>query len=208
MRKVILLAVGLFLIQSAAADTVYLRDGKVHAGTITRIDSTNIEIELSDGRLLQFPKTDVFQVLDDQGRLLFDGTSIPLREQPNVLPGRQSKPPENSQLVISGEEYRTVIHFPMWPLLGGTTILGYFGITQLNKSADTYNQSKELEEQGLEFNAERNRSLKQRNWGQICVAGAVACLVAGLTPKFEKVPIQRTFHVVPSDRGIALCINF
>jgi hypothetical protein len=61
---------------------------------------------------------------------------------------------------------------------------------------------------GLDFGDTRDRSQKQRNWGQICIAGAVACLITGLTPHYEKVPIQKEITVKPTDRGITFSINF
>ncbi len=209
MRGVILIAVGLCIIQSASADLIYLRDGNVYAGTITVMDSSSVEMELSDGRLLRFAAEDIFQVTDDRGNLLYEGSRhLPAAPvQPTAEIQMQSSSPD-PQLVSSVEEYRTVVRFPYWPVLGGTAILGYFGVTQLQQSADSYAKSQELEELGLEFNDERNRSLKQRNWGQICIAGAVACLVAGLTPRFEKVPVQTAWKVTPTSRGLLLTINF
>jgi hypothetical protein len=209
MRGVIVVALGLFFIQSASADLIYLRDGNVYAGTIVEMNDSSVEIELSDGSLLRFSVTDIFQVTDDGGKVLFDGSrTIPADPQQSLPEIQIESTMQDPQLVQSIEEYRTVVRFPFWPVLGGTAILGYFGVTQLQQSADSYAKSQELEESGLEFNEERNRSLKQRNWGQICIAGAVACLVAGLTPRFEKVPVQTSWKVTPTDRGLLLTINF
>jgi hypothetical protein len=63
------------------------------------------------------------------------------------------------------------------------------------------------ENAGLEFNALRSQSLKQRTWGQIALAGAVACLVVGLTPKIEKVPLHQALKIIPTKDGLTLCLN-
>ncbi|MBU1881315.1 hypothetical protein KKA08_04720, partial [bacterium] len=164
-----------------------------------------------DGQLLQVPTDEVFRITDDQGKLIFDGSFRPAIEKPVVLPGQvieSTVEPEEPALVQTSREYRKVVRFPYWPLLGGTAILGYFGVSQLSKSTETYDKSQELENLGLEFSDTRDQSQKERNWGQICIAGAVACLIGGVTPKIEKVPVQSAFKVTPTENGITISYNF
>ena len=210
MKRLGVLIICLGAALSALADTVYLKQGAVYAGTVTYWDDAILRIELSDGQLKEFQVTEVFRVIDESGSLLFDGSQEQkLSETPEPDYTTINPVPEPDPLAnFSTTEYEKVIKFPMWPFLGGTAILGYFGISQLSKSADTYDESKELEALGLEFSDTRDRSQKQRNWGQICIAGAVACLITGLTPQYEKVPVQTEITIKPTDRGITLSINF
>jgi hypothetical protein len=59
---------------SAQADTVYLKQGDVYAGTVTYIDADIIMMELSNGEIKEFPASGVFRVIGDNGDLLFDGS--------------------------------------------------------------------------------------------------------------------------------------
>jgi hypothetical protein len=208
MKKVILLAAVLALAVAARADIIYLNQGEVISGTITCLDSTSIEITLSDGQVRLFQVQEVFQATDDAGKVIFPVARpiTPVDIQPS--PGYSSTGPEPSNLhtaLTSG--YRRIYHFPFWPVLGGTALLGYVGISQLAQSSDSYQESVDRENAGLEFNALRSQSLKQRTWGQITIAGAVACLVVGLTPKIEKVPLHMALKVIPTQNGLTLCLN-
>jgi len=209
MRGIVVFAFCLLITQASQADVIYLKGGGVHAGKVTRLDSTHFQVELSDGELLVFENSEIFRAVDDSGQILYDGV-----QQQNALKSSQiaiGEPDIDLHEVSFPQptgEYRKVVRFPFWPLLGGTAILGYFGVNQLIKSADTYKESQYLEDLGLEFNSTRDRSQKQRTWGQISVAGAVACLIVGLTPHYEKVPIQNTLRVTPTKDGITLSFNF
>ncbi len=210
MRGLIIIIASLIALQSVYADIVYLKKGDVYAGRITVLDASGIEIELSDGQRVSFQLSEVFRATDDDGMLLYDGSLQPVLPQPQPAPemevesGMDPMPLEQNPQV----EYRRVVRFPLWPLLGGTAILGYFGISQLNKSADTYDEADRLKEEGYEFSETDDRAQKQKNIGQICLVGAVACLVVGLTPRFEKVPLQNAVRLIPTNNGLALCINF
>lgn len=209
MRGAILLALSLLIIQASQADIVYLKTGEVYAGTITFLESERIELQLSDGKVVGFRSDQVFRATDDAGNILFDG--VLRANSPRVTQQELITPPiqlEESPLIQSSSEYRKVIRFPFWPLLGGTALLGYVGITQLDKSSETYQESQDLEALGLDFGATRDRSQKERSWGQICLAGAIACLIVGLTPHYEKVPVQNSLRVTPTKDGISLTLNF
>jgi len=211
MKSLIIAVLCLVLVQAACGDIVYLKDGNVRAGTVKQIDVSSVTIILSDGQLLQIATEEIFRITDDQGKLLFDGSFQPAVKKPDITLQKPVPGPieaEEPVLLQSSQEYRKVIHFPYWPLLGGTAILGYFGASQLTKSADTYDKSKELEALGLAFSDTRNQSQKERNWGQICIAGAAACLVGGLTPKIEKIPVQTALKVTPTGNGIQISYNF
>jgi hypothetical protein len=200
----------LFAAASAQADMLYLQNGQVYSGKVTPVDSTALQIELADGTFLNFPRGEIFQVTDDTGKILFEGTSAPVLV-PQISPGIISPPlesPTTEKPAPPQLEYRKVMHFPYWPLLGGTILFGYFGVDQLHKSSDSYDESVKLEQQGLAFDTVRNRSQKQKTWGQISIAAAVACLIVGATPRFEKVPIQQSIRLVPSGNGLTLTFNF
>jgi outer membrane lipoprotein SlyB len=208
MRQIIILAAALILAGASQADIIYLNAGEAISGVITRMDSAEIEIALPDGQTRVFPAGEVFQATDDAGAIIFPlpGMAAPVVIQPSPGVASTIRGPGNLQSALSGG-YRRIYHFPFWPVLGGTALLGYVGISQLTQSSDTYQESVERENNGLEFNTLRNRSLKQRTWGQIALAGAVACLVVGLTPKIEKVPLQQALKVIPTKNGLTLCLN-
>ena len=209
MRCIVVLASCLLFAQTLQADIIYLKGGEVHAGKVTRLDSTRFQVELSDGELLAFENSQIFRVIDDSGQVLFDGVQLKkaFESSPNLISEPEADLQQTSFPQSTGE-YRKVMRFPFWPLLGGTAILGYVGVTQLIKSSDTYKESQNLEELGLEFNSTRDRSQKQRTWGQISIAGAAACLLVGLTPHYEKVPVQSSLRVTPTKDGITLSFNF
>ena len=208
MKQIILITV-LVLVGVAQADIVYLQSGEALSGVITRVDSAGLEITLSDGQTKVFRTEEVFQATDDAGKVLFPlpRLSAPVEIQPS--PGVSSTNPNAGNpksSLISG--YRKVYHFPFWPVLGGTALLGYVGISQLVQASDSYQESVDRENAGLEFSSTRNQSLKQRTWGQIAIAGAVACMVVGLTPKIEKVPLHQTLKVTPTKDGLAISLVF
>ena len=210
MRGLIYIIASLIALQSVQADIVYLKEGGVLAGRIILIDAVIIRIELADGQKKTFQLNEVFRATDDSGNLIFDSMLQPVQPE-STQPDQiriESYPEAAAPILKTPVTYRKVMRFPFWPLLGGTAILGYFGVTQLNKSAETYDESKELEDLGLEFSETRDRSQKQRNWGQICIVGAVACLVTSLTPHIEKVPVQEEVRIVPTVNGITLTYNF
>ncbi|TKJ41854.1 hypothetical protein CEE37_04610 [candidate division LCP-89 bacterium B3_LCP] len=193
----------------AIADMIYLKNGDVFAGTITRLDSSAVELKLSDGTVKLIDIGDVFRATDDSGNVLYDGSLSPVL--PPDVPQQKINPEVTSQQPLLSQdtgEYRKVIKFPLWPLLGGTAILGYVGVTQLSKSAKAYEDSQVLEELGMDFTSKRNQSARQQTLGQISVAGAVACLLIGLTPKYEKVPLKNNIRVTPSPNGFTLSLNF
>jgi hypothetical protein len=207
-KKALLLVVTLALTIAAHADIIYLNQGEVISGVVTRMDSVSIEMTLSDGQVRSFQTEEVFQVTDDAGKVIFPvaRTMTPVDIQSS--PGYSStvdKPNHLQAALTSG--YRRIYHFPFWPVLGGTALLGYVGINQLTQSSQSYQQSVDRENAGLEFNSLRSQSLKQRTWGQIAIAGAVACLVVGLTPKIEKVPLHMALKVIPTQNGFTLCLN-
>ncbi|MCX6641460.1 MAG: hypothetical protein NTW14_13425 [bacterium] len=210
MRWIVIALVCLTAISSAQADMLYLQNGQVYSGKVTEQDNLTFKIELSDGTQLNFLKSETFQVTDNAGAVLWDGsqsqTTTPQIPPPILNPTEDAGQTQSG--AVPQVEYRRVVHFPYWPLLGGAAILGYLGIDQLSKSSDTYKESEERENQGLEFNSMRTRSQKQKTWGQIGIAAAVACLVIGATPQFEKVPIQQSIHVIPTGNGFMLTINF
>lgn len=209
MMGILILTALLFIVEPLRADIIYLKQGDVFTGTITQLDSIYLEVELSDGQLVKFQTTEIFRATDDTGQLLFDGSRQHITLTPSqTIPVAPVVIAENPILYQASGEYHTVIRFPFWPLLGGAALLGYAGVTQLNKSSSTYENSQRLEELGLEFNATRDRSLKQRTWGHICLAGAITCLLVGVTPQFEKVPLQKALRVTPSNNGLILSLNF
>jgi hypothetical protein len=208
MKKIAILLAALSLSGIAQADIVYLNNGEALSGIITRSDSASLEMTLADGQIRVFRVAEVFQATDEAGKVIFPlpQTASPIEVQSS--PGMVSTRPEvgTLQTALSGG-YRKVYHFPFWPVLGGTALLGYVGISQLSQSSDMYQESVDRENAGLEFNGLRNRSLKQRTWGQIAIAGAAACLIVGLTPKVEKVPLHQALRVIPTKNGMALCLN-
>lgn len=202
-----ILAAVLILAGASQADIIYLNQGEVISGVITRMDSAGIEVTLSNGQTRTFSAAEVFQATDEAGKVLYPlpRPAEPVAVQPS--PGMSSSTSNgNLQAALSGG-YRKIYHFPFWPVLGGTALLGYVGISQLAQASDSYQESVTREDAGLEFNSLRSRSLKQRTWGQIAIAGAVACLVVGLTPKIEKVPLHQALKVVPTKDGFSLCLN-
>lgn len=209
MRGLFILAAGLVIIQPLRADIIYMKNGDVFTGTITHLDSAYIEVELSDGRRQSLQTSAVFRATDDEGRPLFRGLlpggGLEQSISTSQTPGRIL---EENSFDLNQKAYRKVVRFPFWPFLGGTAVLGYVGITQLNKSAETYEDSQRLEESGLPFNTTRDRSLKQKTWGQIATAGAAACFIVALTPQFEKVPLHSALRVKPTPNGVALTLNW
>jgi hypothetical protein len=208
MKNATLLAMVLFLAITARADIIYLNEGEVISGVVTRMDSVSVEMTLSDGQVRSFRVEQIFQATDDAGHIIFPKARPAMVPDLQPSPGLSSTNPESSRLqtaLTSG--YRRVYHLPFWPVLGGTALLGYVGISQLSQSSDSYKESVDRENAGLEFNALRSQSLKQRTWGQIAIAGAVACLVVGLTPKIEKVPLHQALKLKPTRNGITLCFN-
>jgi len=203
------LAVAILGVAPLRADIIYLNQGEALSGTVTRVDSAAIEVTLADGTVRQLAAGEVFQATDDAGRVLYPA---PGRPSPAALqPSPVEYPLPQTQAAGSGPalgEYRTVYRFPLWPLLGGTLILGYMGFDQLAKSADTQDESEAREAAGLEFNTLRDRAQKQRTWGQISLAGAAACLIVGLTPHKEKVPVHAGLRLAPGPDGVTLCLTF
>jgi hypothetical protein len=210
MRGLLVIAASLIALQSLQADIVYLKEGGVFAGKIVQMDLSVIRMELSNGNDRTFQLGEVFRATDNDGKVIFDSMLQPAQpelSQP-VQMGIETDLETALPILDTPVEYKKVMRFPLWPFLGGTAILGYFGATQLNKSAETYDQSRDLEELGLEFNDTLDRSQKQRSWGQICIAGAVACLVTGLTPHFENIPVQKEVRILPSEDGITISYHF
>jgi len=209
MRWTVVILGLLAAVSAVRADIIYLNRGQVISGTVTRLDSSLIEVTLSDGRSLQFAAEEVFQATDDNGNLLYplpqpaSGFSAGLPE----LGHPSGRLPEATAKALSGL-YRTRYRFPFWPLLGGAALLGYVGFSQLHASSDSYAKSVEREEAGLNFAPWRDRSQKQRTWGQISLAGAAACLIVALTPRIEKIPVDHSVRVVPAQNGLVLCVNF
>lgn len=210
MKGIIIFALLMILIGSAQADIIYLQDGTVLSGTVTQIDRAFIEVALPDKNPVRFTAAEVFQAIDDQGRLLFPlpNPSSDQMTQLQPSPEVSSSTAHNMPAETLSVGYRTIYRFPLWPLLGGTLLFGYIGITQLQQSSQIYQESIEREEAGLEFNSLRDRSLKHRTWGQISLAGAAACLIVGLTPHREKIPIQSSLRVFPTATGFVLCFDF
>ena len=205
MKRFASLILLLVLVSLSRADLVYLKQGEVISGTITSLDSLSLVVTLADGQTQTYQLTSIFQATDDAGKLLY-----PAAPQPTNLPQLAITPsrPASENSLLETTNYRRVYRFPLWPVLSGTLLLGYIGVDQLVKSSDSYDESVTREEAGLEFNTLRNQSLKQRTWGQISLAGAAVCLLVGLTPHVEKVPVQQTLHVVPTPNGFMLCLSY
>ncbi len=209
MKRLIAITILLVSVGSARADIIYLQDGTVLSGTILQIDPAYIEVALPDRNPVRYTAAEVFQVTDDQGRVLFPLSNPVIKNKAQIQPSPElsSSNPQNIPAKTLSVGYRTIYRFPLWPLVGGTLLFGYIGITQLQQSSQIYQDSVEREEAGLEFNSLRDRSLKHRTWGQISLAGAAACLIVGLTPHREKIPIQSSLRVIPTQTGFALCLD-
>ncbi len=208
MRRLAIIAM-LFMAPCASrADIIYLNRGEAISGKITDMDSTSLKLTLADGRQIEFAKSEVFQATDDGGRILYPALSGQLEKNPIFEPENTVGTQDKTSFPFTEGEYRRVYRFQFWPLLGGTAILGYVGFTQLQQSSDTYAESQDLEAAGMEFNSLRDRSQKQRTWGEISLAGAAACLIVGLTPRIEKVPVVHALKVLPAKNGIRLCLTF
>jgi hypothetical protein len=209
MKRLIAFAFLLGLVGSARADIIYLQNGTVLSGTVLQVDPAYIEVALPDRDPIRFTAAEVFQATDDQGRLLFPLPNPTGGDKTQILPSPElsSSHAQNIPAKTLSAGYRTIYRFPLWPLVGGTLLFGYIGITQLHQSSQIYQDSVEREEAGLEFNSLRDRSLKHKTWGQISLAGAAACLIVGLTPHREKIPIQSSLRVIPTQTGFAVCLD-